>query len=426
VKIANIVGARPQFIKAAAVCAAARADGRIQDYLIHTGQHYDADMSDIFFTQLGLPRPDVELGIGSGPHGQQTGQMMMALEGTLSDLSPDVTLVYGDTNTTLAGALTAQRLGIPVAHVEAGLRSFNRTMPEEINRIVTDRVSAILFCPTKTSVANLEREGITKGVNLVGDVMIDVMRGSVTWARMGILGELGVRTGAYYLMTLHRAGNTDDPERLATILKAVAKLPYPVVFPAHPRTRAKMSAAGLEPEGNLRMIEPVGYMESLALQMHARAILTDSGGVQKEAYWLGVPCVTLREDTEWVETIEVGWNILAGADPELIVAGVERFPPEDRPPLYGDGSTARQIVERLAAGPPWDAPMPKPESKASRPRPAKPTPKRAVAAAKPAPKRKAASADNKAAAKAPAKKKTTTTKKKASVKKTAAKKKAAE
>ena len=400
-KIANIVGARPQFIKAAAVCAAARADGRIQDYLIHTGQHYDADMSDIFFTQLGLPRPDVELGIGSGPHGQQTGQMMMALEGTLSDLAPDVTLVYGDTNTTLAGALTAQRLGIPVAHVEAGLRSFNRTMPEEINRIVTDRVSSILFCPTKASVENLEREGIAAGVNLVGDVMVDVMRGSVTWARMGILGDLGVRTGGFYLMTLHRAGNTDDHERLETILKAVAKLPHPVVFPAHPRTRNKMSEAGLEPEGNLRMIEPVGYLESLALQMHARAILTDSGGVQKEAYWLGVPCVTLRDDTEWVETIETGWNLLAGADPELIAAGVERFPPEERPPLYGDGSTARLIVERLAAGPPWGESMPKP----------KPVPVRRAAA------RAVAAAATKASAKPPPKKKGAvkkSTKKKAS------------
>lgn len=366
-KIANIVGARPSVIKAAAICAAARADGRIEDVLIHTGQHYDADMSDIFFTQLGIPRPDVELGIGSGPHGQQTGQMMMALEGTLSDMAPDLVLVYGDTNTTLAGALTASRLGLPLAHVEAGLRSFNRAMPEEINRIVCDRLSSVLFCPTQTAVDNLEREGITAGVNVVGDVMIDVLRGSVTWARMSLLGELGLRTGAYYLMTLHRAGNTDDTARLTAILRAAAKLPHPVVFPVHPRTRAVIDALGLPLEGNIRPITPVGYLEILALQMHARAILTDSGGMQKEAYWLGVPCVTLRDDTEWVETVDTGWNILAGADPELIAAAVDRFPPEDRPALYGDGTSAQQIVARIAAGPPWDRPP-----RTSRPRTMKP------------------------------------------------------
>lgn len=374
-KIVSIVGARPQFIKAAAVCAAARADGRLQDVLVHTGQHYDTDMSDIFFTQLGIPRPDVELGVGSGPHGQQTGQMMMALEGCLSDLRPDLVVVYGDTNTTLAGAMCASKLGIEVAHVEAGLRSFNRDMPEEINRVLTDRMSSLLLCPTKTAVENLEREAITAGVELVGDVMGDVLRKSVTWARMSILGELGVRTGSYYLMTLHRAGNTDDFERLDTILRAAAKLPHPVVFPVHPRTRESMADAGLEAEGNLRPIDPVGYMEILALQMHARAILTDSGGMQKEAYWLGVPCVTLREETEWVETVETGWNILAGADPEMVAAGVERFPPEDRPSLYGDGHTAERIVERFVAGPPWDRPARRsrqqsPVVRTSRPKPA--------------------------------------------------------
>lgn len=352
-KIANIVGARPSFIKAAAVCAAARADGRLEDVLIHTGQHYDADMSDIFFTQLGIPRPDIELGVGSGGHGQQTGQMMMALEGTLSDLAPDVVLVYGDTNTTLAGALTASRLGIPIAHVEAGLRSFNLDMPEEINRIVTDRLSSLLFAPTDTAVENLKREGLTSGINRVGDVMIDVLRRSVTWARMSILGELGLRTGSYYLMTLHRAGNTDDVSRLETILRAVSKLPHPVVFPVHPRTRAALDAVGLQLEGNIRAVPPAGYLEILALQMHARAVLTDSGGMQKEAYWLGVPCVTMRDDTEWVETLDTGWNVLAGADPDLIAAAADRFPPEVRPPLYGDGNSAQAIVERLAAGPPW-------------------------------------------------------------------------
>ncbi|MHB8510965.1 MAG: non-hydrolyzing UDP-N-acetylglucosamine 2-epimerase [Actinomycetota bacterium] len=353
-KVANIVGARPQFIKAAAVCAAARADGRVSDVLIHTGQHYDSELSDIFFTQLAIPRPDVELGIGSAPHGQQTGQMMMALEGTLSDLAPDIVLVYGDTNTTLAGAMTAVNLGIPLAHVEAGLRSFNREMPEEINRIITDRLSSVLFCPTQSSVDNLVREGVGSGLNLVGDVMVDVLRNTVTWARMSILGELGIRTGSYYLMTLHRAGNTDDVARLETILKAVSKLPHPVIFPVHPRTRNAIATMGISVDGSIRQIAPVGYLEILALQMHARAILTDSGGMQKEAYCLGVPCITLRDETEWTETVDAGWNVLAGADPDMIAASAERFPPEDRPALYGNGDAAQRIVDRLVMGEPWD------------------------------------------------------------------------
>jgi UDP-GlcNAc3NAcA epimerase len=347
-KVANVVGARPQFIKAAAVCAAANEHGDIRNLLVHTGQHYDADMSDIFFSQLGIQQPDVELGIGSGPHGEQTAQMMTALEGTLRDLSPDVVLVYGDTNTTLAAAYAGWRLGIPVGHVESGLRSYNRRMPEEINRIVTDRVSTILFSPSQTGVDNLAREGIVDGVHLVGDVMGDLLFRSVTRARMGILGELGVRTGSFFLMTLHRPSNTDDPGNLERILRAVAQLPYPVIFPVHPRTRAAMEGFGLAAQGNLKPIAPVGYLEILALQMHARAILTDSGGMQKEAYFLGVPCVTLREETEWPETVTAGWNLLVGPDPEKLLAAIDREIPEAHPDLYGDGHTAQAIVEILA------------------------------------------------------------------------------
>jgi UDP-N-acetylglucosamine 2-epimerase len=352
-RIANIVGARPQFIKAAAVRAALRDQSGVTDILIHTGQHYDSDMSDVHFAQLGLEPPDVELGIGSGSHGEQTGQMMIALEGPLRDLGCDFGLVYGDTNTTLAGALVAAKLGMPIGHVEAGLRSYNRSMPEEINRISADRVSEVLFCPTQTAVDNLVREGITRGVVLTGDVMADLLVASRTRARFAVLGELGVRTGSFSLLTLHRAANTDDPMRLSAILRGVARLPHPVVFPVHPRTRAAIAAAGLEVEGNLAMISPVGYLESLALQMHSRTILTDSGGMQKEAYLLGVPCVTLREETEWPETVAAGWNTLVGASTEAIAAAADRLPPDERPPLYGDGRAAHAIAAALAAGPPW-------------------------------------------------------------------------
>lgn len=349
VKIVNVVGARPQFIKAAAVCRALRACGGLADLLVHTGQHYDFEMSDVFFAELGLPAPDRSLGVGSGTHARQTGGIMVALEEVLASERPDLVLVYGDTNTTLAGALTAAKLHVPVGHVEAGLRSFNRSMPEEINRVVADHLSSLHFCPTGTAVDNLRAEGISEGVHLVGDVMDDILRLSVARRREGVLAELGVEPGSYYLMTLHRAGNTDDEARLEAIVRAVGKLDRPVIFPVHPRTRKAMEAAGIRPEGQLRPVPPVGYLDFIALEASARAVLTDSGGVQKEAYLLGVPCVTLRTETEWPETVEAGWNFLADVDADAIVAGAEREPPGERPELFGDGRAAERIVEICAA-----------------------------------------------------------------------------
>ncbi|MCA1834518.1 MAG: UDP-N-acetylglucosamine 2-epimerase (non-hydrolyzing) [Actinobacteria bacterium] len=344
-KIANVVGARPQFIKAAAVCRALRARAGVTDLLVHTGQHYDAEMSDVFFDQLDLPKPQRYLGVGGGSHAGMTAAMLVALEGVVNEENPDLVVVYGDTNTTLAAALVAAKLQIPLGHVEAGLRSYNRSMPEEINRVVADHLSQALFCPTQTAVGNLHKEGVTAGVHMVGDVMNDILQLSLAHKNDAVLKEIGVEPGGYHLMTLHRAGNTDDTARLEAIVRAVGKLDRPVVFPVHPRTRKAMEAAGIKPEDRVHAIAPVGYFDFLALQSGARSILTDSGGVQKEAYMLGVPCVTLRAETEWPETVEAGWNILVDADAEEIIAGAERTPPPDRPGLYGDGHAAERIVE---------------------------------------------------------------------------------
>jgi UDP-N-acetylglucosamine 2-epimerase len=344
VKILNVVGARPQFIKAAAVCRALRARAGLQDVLVHTGQHYDPEMSDVFFAELGLPLPDRALGVGSGTHADQTGRILVAVERVVEEEEPALVLVYGDTNTTLAAALAAVKLQVPVGHVEAGLRSFNRSMPEEINRVVADHVSSLLFCPTPVAVQNLRAEGIAVGVHQVGDVMFDLLRLSLEHKRDAVLGELGVEPGGYYLITLHRAGNTDDVARLEAIVSAAGKLDAPVVFPVHPRTRKAMEQAGVRPDGSLRAIAPLGYLDFLALQASARAILTDSGGVQKEAYMLGVPCVTLRAETEWTETVAAGWNVLVDADPDAIIAAAERTPPRERQELYGDGHAAERIA----------------------------------------------------------------------------------
>lgn len=347
-KILNVVGARPQFVKAAAVCRALRARDDVTDILVHTGQHYDPEMSDIFFTQLGLPQPDRALGIGGGSHAEMTARLLTSLETVMREESPDLVLVYGDTNTTLAAALAAAKLQIAVGHVEGGMRSFNRTMPEEINRVVTDHIASVHLCPTPVAVANLRDEGITDGVHLVGDVMCDVLELSRPHAPREALTEVGVDPGAYFVMTLHRAGNTDDPARLEALLTAAAKLPAPVVFPVHPRTRHAMDAAGVRAEGAVRVIDPVGYFEFLALQQGARAIITDSGGVQKEAYMLGVPCITMRADTEWTETVEAGWNVLVDADGDALLAAADRTPPTERPDLYGDGHAADRIAEICA------------------------------------------------------------------------------
>ena len=346
-KILTVVGARPQFIKAAAVSRPLRQ--RHREILLHTGQHYDEAMSDRFFLELDLPRPDIELGVGSGSHGQQTGRMLIGIENAIAEHRPDVVLVYGDTNSTIAGALSAAKMHVPVAHVEAGLRSFNRAMPEEINRVVTDSLSSLLLCPSETAAANLRREGITSGVHIVGDVMADVLAkfgGAVN--APAVLAEHGVGEREYFVATIHRAENTDDASRLRAIVDALSDLPAPVVFPAHPRVKAAMAAAGLRPGANVTVIEPLGYASMIALVRNARAVLTDSGGLQKEAYWLGVPCVTLRDQTEWVETVASGWNILTGANGSRIAAAAAAAAPRpDRPVLYGDGNTVAAIVDLL-------------------------------------------------------------------------------
>jgi UDP-N-acetylglucosamine 2-epimerase len=309
VKVVTIVGARPQFIKAAPVSSALRS--RAREVLVHTGQHYDEEMSRIFFEELGIPEPDVDLGVGSGSHGQQTGRMLESIEGVLIDESPDWVLVYGDTNSTLAGALAAVKLHIPLAHVEAGLRSFNRLMPEEINRVVVDHVAELLFCPTETSVRNLADEGVTRGVEFVGDVMVDAIDSMRPHLDTEAARRLGIE-GEYLVATIHRAETVDDRGRLGHALDLLAAMPLPVIFPVHPRTASAL--AGVPLPDNVRGIRPVGYREMLSLVRDAEVVLTDSGGLQKEAVLLGTPCITLRTETEWVETVDTGMNRVVDLD----------------------------------------------------------------------------------------------------------------
>ena len=352
-RVVSVVGARPQFIKAAVVSRAIRA--RHEEILVHTGQHYDDNMSGVFFEELRLPEPERHLGVGSGPHGRQTGQMLERLEIVLVEARPDVVLIYGDTNSTLAGALAAAKLGVPLAHVEAGLRSFDRRMPEEVNRLVADHLSEWLFCPTETARRNLEREGVSHGL-IVGDVMLDLLLESVRRlpAPEPGLAAHGVTPGSYYLATIHRAGNTDDAARLRAIVEGLRALDRPTILPLHPRTRAALDGLGLLPltnAGLLRLVEPLGYLDMLQLERHAAAIVTDSGGVQKEAYFLGVPCVTVRDETEWIETTEDGWNVLVGADQVELAEAVRRPRPSVPPqPHFGRGDAARRIVEHLENG----------------------------------------------------------------------------
>jgi UDP-N-acetylglucosamine 2-epimerase len=342
VTVVSIVGARPQFIKASALSRELRKSHR--EILVHTGQHYDGNMSAIFFEELGIPEPDFNLGVGSGLHGEQTGAMLARIEEVLLKEKPDWVLVYGDTNSTLAGALAAAKLHVRVAHVEAGLRSYNRAMPEELNRVVADHLSTLLFCPGDNAAANLAREGITSGVHVVGDVMADALAAAKEKAesRSAVLERLGVKEKQYCLATVHRAENTDDCGRLANILAALGSLGEPVVFPMHPRTRAAIELFGLPmPAAPVIVSEPLGYLDTVALGINARVILTDSGGMQKEAYWLGVPCVTLRDETEWVETVKAGWNTIAGADKARIAEAVRASSvPSSRPPLYGSAGAA--------------------------------------------------------------------------------------
>jgi UDP-N-acetylglucosamine 2-epimerase (non-hydrolysing)/UDP-GlcNAc3NAcA epimerase len=322
-----------------------------REVFVHTGQHYDYGMSDVFFQEMEMRPPDFHLGAGGGTHAEQTGKMLIEIEKILSAVKPDYVLVYGDTNSTLAGALAAAKAQIPLAHVEAGLRSYNRAMPEEINRVLTDHVSSLLFCPTEAAIANLAKEGITKGVHRVGDVMYDALLHNLALARKRstILQSFGLEKGTYVLATVHRAANTDDPARMAAILDALSSLSTQVIFPVHPRTRRMIQETGLSVSANVKMVEPVGHFDVLILQENANCILTDSGGMQKEAYLLGMRCITLREETEWVETVQAGWNKLTGVDAEAIREAFESWHPSaERPALYGNGNAAGEICRILS------------------------------------------------------------------------------
>jgi UDP-N-acetylglucosamine 2-epimerase len=319
-RILSVVGARPQFIKAAPVVQALMASHEVVQ--VHTGQHYDDNMSGVFFRELAIPEPEVDLGVGSGSHAEQTAAMFERLEPVMQERKPDVVLIYGDTNTTLAAAVVAAKLVIPVAHVEAGLRSLNRAMPEEQNRVVTDHLSSLLFCPTDTAVRNLAAEGITAGVHQVGDVMEEALVAAARRARASssVLDRLRLQEGGFMLLTVHRAENTNDETRLRRILDAVNRIGRRAIFPMHPRTRRVVERTGWTAGPDVTIVEPQGYLDMIRLQQAAQVVLTDSGGVQKEAYWLGVPCVTLRDETEWVETLADRRNVLAGADTDRIVA----------------------------------------------------------------------------------------------------------
>jgi UDP-GlcNAc3NAcA epimerase len=347
-KICTIVGARPQFIKAAPVSRSLQADGQ-QEVLIHTGQHYDYNMSEIFFQQLQIREPDYNLGVTASSHGAQTGQMLIKIEEVLLAERPDMVLVYGDTNSTLAAALAAVKLHIPIGHVEAGERSYNRAMPEEHNRVLTDHASDLLFCATRQAMQNLAVENITQGVSCVGDVMYDAwLLFAPLTARAPILDQLGLKPQSYYAATIHRPVNTDDPQNLAGILEAFARLADPVVFPVHPRTRKQFEQYGLKPAVNVVLSEPVGYLEMLALTKNARAVLTDSGGVQREAYFSEVPCVTIRREAEFMDTVNSGWNTLAEPTPESITAALAKPCPKGTlPPIFGDGRAAQHIVAEV-------------------------------------------------------------------------------
>jgi len=353
-RVALIVGARPQFIKAAPLLNQLRATPGVEPLLVHSGQHFDENMSAVFFRELGLPTPDFSLNIHSGSHGQMTGRMLEIIESCLASSRAERVVVFGDTNTTLAGALAAAKLQIPVAHVEAGLRSWNRTMPEEINRVLVDHCSAWLFCPTRQAVANLTREGVTRGVHMVGDIMFDAVRtfGAVARERTGTLARFGLSAGGYFGLTIHRAYNTENPDVLRGILAAAEALRAPVLFPVHPRTRPLLATGVAVPE-NVILCEPLGYLDMLCVVANSRCVLTDSGGLQKEAYFLGVPCATLRPETEWVETVEAGWNVLAGTEKDGIVAAVGQVLASSRRPIscYGDGWAAAQIAALLMEGP---------------------------------------------------------------------------
>jgi UDP-GlcNAc3NAcA epimerase len=361
-RIVTVVGARPQFIKASAVSRAIGewnrgGGGELAEFIIHTGQHYDADMSEVFFSELELPKPAANLNVGSGSHATQTGAMLLGLEKLFTEIKPDVILVYGDTNSTLAAAIVAAKMGIPLAHVEAGLRSGNRSMPEEINRIAADRLSTVLFTATKAAVDHLVSEGLSDRVHVVGDVMLDCVRiyGNESRRTADILIRLGLRDRKYLLATIHRAENTNDTTKLVEIFTGLSRAAesLPVVLPIHPRTasvvRRHVPESALD---KIAIIEPAGFLDMMTLEAGARVIATDSGGVQKEAYFHGIPCVTIREETEWVETVESGWNVLSPANAGSILANIQKMLGFNRgiprPAFYGDGHAADKIVACLA------------------------------------------------------------------------------
>lgn len=352
-RVLTVIGNRPQFVKAAAVSRLLRAEH--DELLVHTGQHHDDELSTIFVTELGVPRPERELGIHGGTNTEQTARMLTALGPLIASERPDLILVYGDTNSTLAGGLAGAQARVRVAHVEAGMRSFDRAMPEELNRVLTDHLSDVLLCPSPTAVANLEREHAAGDVQLVGDVMVDVAMLFQPRAKAdeAPLRAAGVEPGEYLLATAHRAGNVDDAARLRRLVDLLLGVDVPVVLPLHPRTKARLEAAGwldeLERAPHVRLQPPLGYLGFTALLCHARAVLTDSGGVQKEAYLTGVPCVTMRDTTEWVETVDVGWNVLVDLDAEAARAALQRTPPPERPELYGDGRAGERVVAALFA-----------------------------------------------------------------------------
>jgi UDP-N-acetylglucosamine 2-epimerase (non-hydrolysing)/UDP-GlcNAc3NAcA epimerase len=349
--VLTVVGNRPQFIKAAAVSDPLRRSH--SEVLIHTGQHFDEELSGVFFTELGLPSPDRELGIARGSNTSQVARMLAALEPVIAEVAPDVVLVYGDTNSTLAGALAGAQARVPVTHVEAGMRSYDRAMPEELNRVVADHASALLLCSSEVGAANLRTEGVRGAVEVVGDVMVDVAMGVQprARARLELVESHGLRAGDYVLATAHRAGNVDDPARLGQLVELLLAMPYQVLVPLHPRTHGRLRAAGLlerlQRSDHITVTPPLGYVEVTALLCNAHAVLTDSGGIQKEAYIAGVRCVTLRRVTEWIETVELGWNTLVDLDIDAAIDALERELPAERPQLYGDGRASERVVAAL-------------------------------------------------------------------------------
>jgi UDP-N-acetylglucosamine 2-epimerase (non-hydrolysing)/UDP-GlcNAc3NAcA epimerase len=353
VRILTVIGNRPQFVKAAAVSQLLRE--RHEELIVHTGQHYDDEMSRVFFDELGVPAPDRELHAGGGTNTEQTARILGLLEREIAAAAPDMVLVYGDTNTTLAAALAAAQAGVAVGHVEAGMRSFDRRMPEELNRVLTDHASDLLLCSTETAVANLAAERVAGAGEEVGDVMADVSLAfrPIAEERSTVLADLGLEPGGYCAATAHRAGNVDDPERLERLVDLLTAVPGTVVLPLHPRTAARLEATGLrtrlDAAPSVVLTQPLGYLDFMKLAAHARAVLTDSGGVQKEAYLLGVPCVTLRDTTEWVETVDAGWNVLVDLDSAAALAALEAPPSGERPELYGGGRAAERVCDVLSA-----------------------------------------------------------------------------